>query len=119
LVRSNTALHDARRRFLGVDLGHAPIIEEFSAAHGVAKVHHPIVARIDVAQRGRHSAFGHHRVRFAEQTLGQHAGGKTQPAAFDRRAKPGSAGSDHDDVVLDRLHFGNFHGPTSSANDCA
>ena len=37
---------------LRVKLGHAPHVEEFPSAHGVAEVHLPVVARVGVAERG-------------------------------------------------------------------
>ena len=52
-------------RFLGVQLGHAPVVDVLAAAHRVGEVHLPAVAIVDVGQRGRHAAFGHDRVRLA------------------------------------------------------
>ena len=45
------------------------IVDVLAAAHRVGEMHFPIVAIVDVRQRGRDSAFGHHRVRFTEQHL--------------------------------------------------
>ena len=67
-------LAHARRRFLGVQLRHAPIVQILAAAHGVGEVDAPVVAIVDVAHRRRHAAFGHHGVRFAEQRFRNHAG---------------------------------------------
>ena len=52
-------------RFLCMQLGHAPLVHVLPAAHRIGKMHFPIVAFIDIGQRRRDSAFGHHRVRFA------------------------------------------------------
>jgi hypothetical protein len=60
-------LEHARRRFLGVQLRHAPVVEHLAAAHRVAKVHLPVVLGVHVAERGGDAAFGHHRVRLAEE----------------------------------------------------
>ena len=57
----------ARRRFLGVQLGHARIVQILAAAHGVGEMDAPVVAIVDVAHGRRHAAFGHHRVRLAQQ----------------------------------------------------
>ena len=54
------------RSFLGVDLGHAPVVEQFSPAHGVAEVNFPIVLGINVSQSRRDATLRHHRVGFAE-----------------------------------------------------
>jgi hypothetical protein len=59
-------------RFLRVQLGHSPIIHVLTAAHGVGEMHFPIVAVIDIGERGRDAALGHHRVRFAEQAFANH-----------------------------------------------
>ena len=67
-------------RFLGVQLGHAPVVEVLAAAHGVGEVHLPAVAVVDVGHRRRHAALGHHRVRLAEQRLADEAR-PTTPAA--------------------------------------
>ena len=57
----------ARRRFLGVQLGHAPVVQILAAAHGVGEMDAPVVAVVHVAHRRRHATLGHHGVRFAEQ----------------------------------------------------
>ena len=67
----------AIRRFLRVQLGHAPIVDVLPAAHGVGEMHFPIVAIIDIRERGRDSALGHDRVRLAEQTFAHHPNGNT------------------------------------------
>ena len=59
-------------RFLGVQLRHAPVVEVLAAAHGVGEMHAPVVAVVDVGQRGRHSAFGHDGVRLAEERFADH-----------------------------------------------
>jgi hypothetical protein len=58
---------DACRSFLGVQLGHAPIVEILAAAHGVGEVHAPVVAIVHVAHGRGHAAFGHHGVGLAQQ----------------------------------------------------
>ena len=60
-------------RLLGVDLGHAPVVDVLTAAHRVREVHLPVVPVVDVGERGRHPAFGHHRVRLAQQRLADEA----------------------------------------------
>ena len=93
-------LPDAVRRFLGVQLGHPEVVEELAAPHGVAEVHHPVVAAIDVAHRRGGAALGHHRVRLAEQRLGDDGGLLAGQPGLDRRAQAGAAGPDDDDVVV-------------------
>ena len=60
-------------RFLGVQLGHAPVVEVLAAAHRVGEVDLPVVALVDVGQRRGDAALGHHRVRLAEQRLADQA----------------------------------------------
>ena len=95
-------LAHAVRRFLRVQLGHAPVVDVLAAAHGVGEVDAPVVAVVDVAQRRRHAALGHHRVRLAEQRLADESDRDAGGGGFDRRAQPGAAGADDEHVVLDR-----------------
>ena len=92
-------LPDPMRRLLRVQLGHPRVVQELAAAHGVAEVHLPVVARVDIAHRRGDAALGHHRVRLAEQRLAD----DRQPFAGlpggDRGAQTGAAGADDDDVV--------------------
>ena len=54
-----------RGRFLGVQLGHPPIVDVLPTAHGVGKMDLPVVAVVHVGECGRDPALGHHGVRFA------------------------------------------------------
>ena len=60
----------------------------------------PIVFGTVVAERGRHPALGHHRVRLSEQRLADESHGCAGLDGRDRRAEPGASGSDHEDVML-------------------
>ena len=91
---------DAGRRFLGVELGHPPVVDVLPAAHGVGEVDLPVVAVIDVGERRGDAALGHHGVRLAEQRLADEADGHARGAGLDGGAKPRAAGADHDDVVF-------------------
>jgi hypothetical protein len=87
-------------RFLGVQLGHAPVVDVLAAAHRVGEVHLPVVAVVDVAHRGRHAALGHDGVRLAEQRFADQpdldAGAEASMAARKSRA----ARADHQHVVF-------------------
>jgi len=93
-------LEDAIRRFLRVQLGHAPVVEQLAAAHGVAEVDAPVVLLPHVAERGRDAALGHDRVGLAEKRLADERGARAPGGGFDRRAEPGAAGADDDHVVV-------------------
>ncbi len=73
-------LANAIRRLLGVQLGHAPVVEVLAAAHGVGEVHAPIVPGVDVGQRSRDAALGHDGVRLAEQRLADERRPRRPPA---------------------------------------
>ena len=92
-------------RLLGVQLGHPPVVEELSAAHGVAEVDLPVVLRVGVAHRGRAATLGHHRVGLAEQRLGDHGDLQAAFARLDHRTQSRAAGTDDDDVVLVPFDF--------------
>src|SRR5215468_12624989 len=83
-------LADAIGGVLGVQLGHAPAVEELATPHGVAKVDAPVVLRCDVAERRRAAAFGHDGVRLAEQRFAHQAGRQTLAAALDCSAQSGA-----------------------------
>ena len=66
-------LADAVRRLLGVELGHARVVEELAADHRVAEVGLPGVVGVDMAERRGDATLGHDRVRLAEQRLADEA----------------------------------------------
>ena len=87
-------LAHALRRFLGVQLGHAPVVEVLSAAHGVGEMNAPVVAIVDVGQSRGNAALGHHGVRFAKQRLADHADFGAVGGGFDRGAQTGPTRTD-------------------------
>ena len=99
-------LADAVRRFLGVQLGHAPVVDVLPAAHGVGEVDLPVVAVIDVGQSGGDAAFGHDGVRLAEQRFADQADGDAGGGGFDGGPQAGAAGADDQYVVFVCLIFG-------------
>ncbi len=90
----------AVRRFLGVQFGHAPVVDVLAAAHRVGEVHLPVVAVVHVGQRRRHAALGHDGVRLAEQRLADQADRHARGRRFDRRAQSRTAGADDQHVVF-------------------
>jgi hypothetical protein len=61
------------RRFHGVQLRHAPLVQVPPALHRVAEVDLPVVLRLDVAERRGDTPLGHHRVGLAEERLADQA----------------------------------------------
>jgi hypothetical protein len=103
-------LTDPVRRLLCVELGHPRIVQELAADHRVAEVGLPGVLLGDVGQRRRDATLGHDRVGLAEQRLADDADAGTRRLGLDRRAQPGAAGADHEDVVRVGLEVVR-HGP--------
>jgi len=93
-------LAHAGGRFLGMKLGHAPVVEELSAAHGVAKMCFPIVGGVHVGHGRGDAAFGHDGVGFAKKRFADHADGGALGERFERRPQSCAAGADDENVVL-------------------
>ena len=87
-------LSNAFGRLQRVNLCHAPVVQKFAAAHGVAKVGAPIVCLIDIRHRGRDSTLGHHCVRFAQQRLANNSNPGALAQRRNRRAQSGATGAD-------------------------
>ena len=99
-------LADPVRRLLGVQLGHAPVVDVLAAAHRVGEMHPPVVAVVHVGQRRRDPALGHHGVRLPQKRLAHQSHRHAGAGCRDRRPEPGAAGADHQDVVLEGLVVG-------------
>ncbi len=87
-------------RFLGVELGHAPVVEHLAPAHGVPEMHLPAVIGVDVPQCCSHATFGHHRVGLAQQRLADQGGAQPHRPRLDRRSQSCSSRADDDDVEV-------------------
>ncbi len=93
-------LVDAVGGLLGVQLGHAPVVEHLPAPHGVAEVHLPVVLGPHVSHRRRGATLGHDGVGLAQQGLAHERGALSELTRLDRGAQPRPAGADDDDVVV-------------------
>src|ERR1043166_5114821 len=82
------------RRFLRVQLGHSPIVHVLPAAHRVGEMHLPVIAVINISQRGCNAAFRHHGVRLAKKTFADHAHRNARRRSFDRGTQSSAAGTD-------------------------
>ena len=87
-------------RFLGMQLGHPPVVHELPAPHSVAEVDSPVVLRIDVAQGGGDPAFGHHRVRLSQQRLANQSSARSLSVGLHGGPQASASCTDDDDVVL-------------------
>jgi hypothetical protein len=96
------------------ELRHAPVVEQLAAAHGVAEVHLPAVARVRGGEGRRHPALGHDRVRLPEQRLAHETDRRARERGLDRRPEPRAAGPYHEhvvDVALEAVHVRRAGGP--------
>ena len=96
-------LPDPVRRLLGVQLGHAPVVHVLAAAHRVGEVHLPVVALVDVGECRGDSAFGHHRVRLAEEGFADEADRDAGGGCLDRCPQAGTSRADYEHVMFVRL----------------
>ena len=79
-------LEHAVGRFLGMQLRHAPVVHVLAAAHRVGEVDLPVVAVVDVGERGGDAALGHDGVRFSQQRLADEPDGDAGRRRLDRRS---------------------------------
>ena len=85
---------------LSMKLGHAPVVQKFSAAHRVAKMRFPTVGSIHVGHCCGYSALGHYGVSFSEKRFADHAHGGALRERFDGGTQSGAAGADDENVVF-------------------
>src|SRR5882757_3668808 len=90
-------------RLLRMQLRHAPVIEEFSAAHGVAEMRSPVVFLVDIAHGRRDSTFGHYGMCFAEQRFADQADACALRQRLDGRAQSGPARADDQNIMFVRF----------------
>jgi hypothetical protein len=91
-------LANAIRRLLGVELGHARVVQQLAPDHGVPEVGLPPVLRVDVGERRRDAALGHHGVCLAQQGLADERDARAGVLGLDRRPQAGPARADDEDV---------------------
>jgi hypothetical protein len=91
---------DAVGCFLRVKLRHAPVVEEFSSAHGVAEVGAPVVGLIYIAHGGGDAAFSHDRMRFTKKRFANEADTRALRKSFECGTKTGPACADDEYIVF-------------------
>ncbi len=67
-------------RLFRVQLGHPPTVHVLAAAHRVGKMHFPIIALIDIGERGCNAALRHDGMRFSQQRFANKANANSRPA---------------------------------------
>jgi hypothetical protein len=96
-------LTDPVRGFHRVELGHSRVVQQLPADHRVPEVRLPRVLGVNVGEGRRDAALGHHRVGLAEQRLAHEPDARPRVVGLDRRAEPGAAGANDEDVDGVRL----------------
>ncbi len=86
--------------FLGVDLRHAPVVEQLAAAHGVTKMSAPVVRAVYVGHRGGDSSLRHDGMRFAEKRFANHAHLRALFERSQSRTQARATGADDQDIVV-------------------
>ncbi len=95
----------ALRSFLGVELRHAPVVEQLTAAHGVAKVGAPVVGGVHVGHGRRDPPLCHDGVGFAEERFANHADVGAFGQGSQGGSQAGAAGADDQYIVVVGLEF--------------
>jgi hypothetical protein len=93
-------LADSVRRLLGVKLGHAPVVQELAATHGVFEVGLPIVCLVHVSHGRGDSTLRHYSVRLAEKRLGHHCHARALRQGLDGCAQARSSGPDDQYIMF-------------------
>ena len=96
-------LADAVGRLLRMQFGHAPVVDVLATPHRVGEMDLPVVAVVDIRQRGGDAAFRHHRVCLAQEGFADEADRDAAGGCFDRRPQSRAARTDNEHVVLVRL----------------
>src|SRR5262249_2476085 len=97
---------DAVGSFRRMKLGHAPVVHELAAAHGVAEMCAPIVGGVHVAHGRGDSAFGHNRVGFAEERFANETVLCAVAEGFDGSRKACTARADDQYIMFVSFVFG-------------
>src|ERR1700731_1851500 len=83
-----------------MELGHAPVVEELTAAHGVTKVRSPAIGFVHVGHSGGDAAFRHYSVGFSQQRFGDYRYTRACGQAFNRRTQARSARANDQDIMF-------------------
>src|SRR5258708_38112637 len=83
-----------------MELSHAPVVQKFSAPHGVPKMRLPIVGSIHVGHRRGSAAPRHDSVSLSKKRLADHADRSALREGFDGRAQSRPTGANDENVVF-------------------
>ncbi len=88
-----------------MELRHAPVVEQFAAAHGVAKVGTPVVGGVHIGHGRGDPAFRHNSMGFAEERFADHPYIGAFCQRSERGSQPRAAGADDQYIVVVGLEF--------------
>ena len=88
------------RSFLGMNLSHAPVVEQLATAHGIAKMGAPVIGGVHIGHRCRDSAFRHDGVSLAEKRLANHAHLRALRQGSEGGSQARAAGADDQYIVV-------------------
>src|SRR3954470_15371397 len=87
-------------RFLGVQLGHAPLVHVLATAHCIGEMHFPVVSLIDIGQCRGDSTFSHYRMRFAQQRFANERDANASSRGLNSCAQPRATSADNQYIVI-------------------
>jgi len=88
------------------ELDHPPVVDHLAAPHGVGEVDLPGVAAVDISERRRDAAFGHHGMRFSQQRLAEDVDRAAGFGGRDRGPHAGAPCADDEHVARYDLGLG-------------
>ena len=92
-------------RFLGMQLGHAPVVDILAAAHRIGEVYSPVVAFVDVGQGGGDTAFCHDGMGLAQERLAHQSNRHARGRGFNGGSQARAASANDKHIVIVGLVF--------------
>src|SRR6266481_1265285 len=89
-----------------VHLRHAPVVQKFSTAHGVAKMSFPTIGGVYVGHGRGDATFRHDSVSFSKEGFADHPNRGALRKRFDSRTQSCAARPNDQNIVLARLVVG-------------
>lgn len=81
------------------------MVHVLAAAHRVGEMDTPVVTVVDIGERGRDAAFGHHRMGLAEKRLADQSDFDSGGGSLDGGSQSGAARSHHQHIMSEGLKF--------------
>ena len=88
------------RSFLRMELGHAPMVKELAAAHGVAEMRSPVICTVHISHGCCDATFRHDGVSLTKQGFANHADRRSLTQRLDSRAQTGATRTNNQDIMF-------------------